>query len=55
MRILFLLLMLSAFVLSATAMIRTESLDYTHNGVALQGYLVYDDAKSGKMPGVLVW
>ena len=34
--------------------IKNESIDYQHDGVALQGHLAYDDAISGKRPGVLV-
>lgn len=34
----------------------TRDIDYEHNGVKLQGYLAYDDAKTkdAKLPGVLV-
>jgi dienelactone hydrolase len=32
----------------------TRPVAYTHNGVQLEGYLAYDDAVSGKRPGVLV-
>jgi dienelactone hydrolase len=34
----------------------TRAVDYEHNGVKLQGFLAYDDAKTaaGKLPGVLV-
>jgi dienelactone hydrolase len=43
-----------AVIGSAMAKIHTESIDYLNNGVALQGYLAYDDSKTGKLPGVLV-
>jgi len=48
-----------AFSLAATsaqAAIVTRDIDYEHNGVKLQGYLAYDDAKTkdAKLPGVLV-
>jgi dienelactone hydrolase len=36
------------------AKIVTKTVDYTHDGVALEGYLAYDDAIAGKRPGVLV-
>jgi len=41
---------------SAPAAIVTRPVDYEHNGVKLQGYLAYDDAKTkeGKLPGVLI-
>jgi dienelactone hydrolase len=31
-----------------------RAVDYTHDGVALEGYLAYDDAVQGKRPGVLI-
>ena len=34
--------------------IKTETIDYTHAGVALQGHLAYDDSMPGKRPAVLV-
>ncbi|MEE9212083.1 MAG: dienelactone hydrolase family protein, partial [Phycisphaeraceae bacterium] len=36
------------------AEVKTESIEYDHDGVALAGYLAYDDALPGKRPGVLV-
>lgn len=39
---------------TAQAEIVTRAVDYTHDGLSLQGYLAYDDAISGKTPGVLV-
>lgn len=41
---------------SAAAKIVTRAVPYEHEGVKLQGYLAYDDAKvaHGKLPGVLV-
>ena len=38
----------------SVAALRTESVDYRHGDVVLKGYLAYDDAVSGKRPGVLV-
>jgi len=32
----------------------TKTIDYTHAGDTLEGYLAYDDAVDGKHPGVLV-
>src|SRR5262245_35208934 len=38
----------------APAAVKTQSVDYSHDGVALKGYLAYDDAAPGQRPGVLV-
>jgi dienelactone hydrolase len=38
----------------AHAEIRTQWIDYSQGGTALQGYLAYDDAVTGKRPGVLL-
>ncbi len=38
----------------ADAKIVTKVVEYTHDGVVLEGYLAYDDAAAGKRPGVLV-
>ena len=38
----------------ASAAVKTETITYTHDGVALKGHLAYDDAAAGKRPGVLV-
>jgi dienelactone hydrolase len=38
----------------AMAEIKTETVTYTHNGTSLKGFLAWDDAISGKRPGVLV-
>ncbi|MBT5376719.1 MAG: dienelactone hydrolase family protein [Nitrospinaceae bacterium] len=45
---------LLSFVTLANAGIKTEEIEYSHNGTKLTGYLAYDDSKSGKRPGVLV-
>ncbi len=37
----------------ARAETRTQWIDYSQGGTALQGYLAYDDAVMGKRPGVL--
>jgi len=39
---------------SARAEIQTQDVSYDHDGTPLQGYLVWDDAISGKRPGILV-
>jgi dienelactone hydrolase len=49
-------LVLALAAVSARASVVTRDVDYELNGVKLQGYLAYDDAKvkDGKIPGVLV-
>lgn len=44
----------SLFAAPARAEIKTQWVDYSQGGTALQGYLAYDDAVSGKRPGVLL-
>jgi len=39
---------------SAEAKMVTKTVDYEQGGVALEGYLAYDDAQSGAQPGVLL-
>lgn len=41
-------------MLPARAELHTETVNYQHGDARLQGYLVWDDAVSGKRPGVLV-
>jgi len=36
------------------AAVQTKVIPYTYDGVTLKGYLAWDDASSGKRPGVLV-
>jgi dienelactone hydrolase len=36
------------------AAIKTETVAYKHGDVALEGWLAYDDAATGKQPGILV-
>jgi len=48
------LVLLCLFGASARAEIKTQWVDYTQGGTALRGYLAYDDAVSGKRPGVLL-
>jgi dienelactone hydrolase len=42
------------FAAPAQAEIKTQWIDYSQGGTALQGYLAYDDALTGKRPGVLL-
>lgn len=52
-----LFLMLLVFILStgtASAKVVSQPLSYMHDGVTLEGHLAYDDAVSGKAPGILV-
>lgn len=50
------LLLLAGAALPASALLITRPVAYEHNGVKLEGYLAYDDARvgHGKIPGVLV-
>jgi dienelactone hydrolase len=43
-----------ALSLAAHARVVAKTIDYEHDGQKLQGYLVWDDAKPGAKPGVLV-
>ncbi len=43
-----------AFAASANAAIKTQYVDYKDGNTALKGYLAYDDAQTGKRPGVLL-
>ena len=43
-----------SFVVLANADIRTEEIEYSHDGTKLQGYLAFDDSMLGKRPGILV-
>ena len=38
----------------AAAELKTQAVDYKHGDTTLEGYLAYDDAISGKRPGVLL-
>ena len=54
-RSLFLIILI--FILStgtALAKVVSQPLSYMHDGATLEGYLAYDDAVSGKAPGILV-
>jgi dienelactone hydrolase len=45
---------LLALPLAAQAAIKSEAVEYQDGGTQLKGYLYYDDAISGKRPGVIV-
>ena len=49
-----LLLALAAIAGCCDAKVVTRTIKYQHDGVPLEGYLAYDDARSGARPGVLV-
>lgn len=40
---------------TATAAVQTKEIEYEHDGTKLKGVLAYDDAATGKRPGVLVF
>lgn len=48
--------MLSALLMANSAMgeIITKPVEYTSNGTTLEGFVAYDDAKKGPLPGILV-
>ena len=50
----FSLLFVLAGALSLHAKIVTSTIEYQHGDTTLQGFLAYDDAISGKRPGVLI-
>jgi dienelactone hydrolase len=45
---------LGALAGAAHAEIKTEWVEYSHGGVKLKGYLAYDNAVTGKRPGILM-
>jgi len=47
-------LILSLYAATAQAAIKTEYIEYMHGSTPLKGYLAYDDAVSGRRPGVLL-
>jgi dienelactone hydrolase len=51
-----LIVFLATLILAGTAQAKvvTQPVAYTHDGVSLEGFLAYDDAGSGKVPGILV-
>lgn len=46
--------MLLCWSVMAHGALRTETVEYKHGDLVLQGYLAYDDALRGKRPGVIV-
>lgn len=46
--------LLLLFASEAPAALRTEIVEYRHGDAVLEGYLAWDDAVTGKRPGVLV-
>ncbi|MBR9987561.1 MAG: dienelactone hydrolase family protein [Desulfosarcina sp.] len=51
---LLILIILLLSIGTAHAKVVTRPMAYTHAGTSLEGYLAYDDAISGKAPGILV-
>ncbi|GFE61144.1 dienelactone hydrolase family protein [Geobacter sp. AOG2] len=45
---------LSCWAASAEAAVKTKVIEYKQGDAVLEGYLAWDDAKTGKRPGVLV-
>lgn len=54
MRIAILALLSALFAMPATAAVQSKAVTYTDEDTKLTGYLYWDDAKTGKRPGVLV-
>jgi dienelactone hydrolase len=54
MKKIFAVIELFSFVSLANVEVKTEVIEYNHDGTKLTGYLAYDDSKSDKRPGVLV-
>ncbi len=52
--LIFLTLAIIVSAVPVQAKLVTQTISYADNGTALSGYLAYDDAVSGKRPGVLV-
>ena len=43
-----------SIAVNAEAVIKTKVIEYKQGDTVLEGYLAWDDAKRGKMPGVLI-
>ena len=54
MRVLFAVVAILAMVFPAAARVKTELVEYKQGDVVLQGYIAFDEAVTGKRPGVLV-
>ena len=50
------LILITVLLLTGNAMAKvvTQPVAYTHDGVSLEGFLAFDDATTGKAPGILV-
>jgi dienelactone hydrolase len=48
------MLFLLALSTNARSAVRTQTIEYEHDGNVLEGYLAYDDSVKGTRPGVLV-
>ena len=47
-------MLLAVLAVSSSAAVKSRVVEYEANGVALQGYLAWDDAAKAKRPGVIV-
>jgi dienelactone hydrolase len=54
MKLFFSFLLLFTFVGTAQAEVQTKEINYSVDGASLKGFLAFDDAFTGKRPGVLV-
>lgn len=54
MRKLFVLLPLLCLAINAQASVKTKTIEYKQGNAVLEGYLAWDDATTGRRPGVLV-
>ena len=54
MKEIFVVIALLSFVTLANAEVKTEEIEYSHNGTKVNSYLAYDDSKLDKRPGMLV-
>jgi dienelactone hydrolase len=54
MKLLLPFLVFGAVAFSAHSEIKTRLVEYRHGDTVLEGYLAYDDAQTGKRPGVLI-
>ena len=53
-RIIFALLMVCSFSISAQAGVKGAPVSYDAGGVTMNGYIAYDDSTDSKRPGILV-
>ena len=45
----------AAWATHAAAAVKVQTVDYQQGGTTLEGWLVYDDAKHAKRPGVVIF